>query len=72
MLVLGLGGGLRDDDVGALAGRGVGYRFVVVARAALATHVVEEQLAELERHADGHRGQETHNQQTARSLVREL
>ena len=52
MLVL--GGGLRDDD----AGWCVGYRLVVVARAALATHVVEEQLAELERHADGHRRQE--------------
>ena len=68
MLVLVLGGGLRDDDVGALAGRGVGDRFVVVARAALAADVVEQQLAELERHADGHRGQKTDDQQTARSL----
>ena len=69
LVVLGLSGGLRDHYVSALAGRGVGDRFVVVAGAALATHVVEEQLAELERHANGHRGQETHNQQTARSLV---
>ena len=68
MLVLVLGGGLRDDDVSALAGRGVGDRFVVVARAALAADVVEQQLAELERHADGHRGQKTDDQQTARSL----
>ena len=52
MLVLVLGGGLPDDDASGalLAGRGVGDRLVVVARAALATHVVEEQLAELERH----------------------
>ena len=62
MLVL--GGGLRDDD----AGRGVRDRVVVVARAALAADVVEQQLAELERHADGHRGQKTDDQQTARSL----
>ena len=47
MLVLGLGG------VSALAGRGVGDRLVVVARAALATHVVEEQLAELGAKAPG-------------------
>ena len=67
MLVLGRG--LRDNDAGSLVGRRVGYRLVVVARAALATHVVEEQLAELERHADGHRGQETNNQQTTRPLV---
>ena len=45
MLVLALGGGLRDDDVSALAGRRVEDRVVVVARAALATHVVEEQPA---------------------------
>ena len=45
MLVLALGGGLHDDDVGALAGRGVGDRLVVVAGTALATHVVEEQPA---------------------------
>ena len=64
VLVLGLGGGLR-----ALPGRRVGYRLVVVAWAALATHVVEEQPAELERHADGHRRQETNDQQTARPLV---
>ena len=69
MLVLVLGGGLRDDDVSALAGRGVGDRLVVVARAALATHVVEEQLAELERHPNSHRRQETNDQQTARPLV---
>ena len=43
MLVL--GGGLRDDDVSALAGRGVGDRVVVVARAALAADVIEQQLA---------------------------
>ena len=47
MLVLVLGGGLRDDDVSTLSGRRVEDRVVVVARAALATHVVEEQLAEL-------------------------
>ena len=45
MLVLGLGGGLRDDDVCALSGRGVEDRLIVVARAAFATHVVEEQTA---------------------------
>ena len=69
LVVLGLSGGLSDDRVGTLSGRRVEDRLVVVARAALATHVVEEQLAELERHADGHRGQETHNQQTTRALV---
>ena len=47
MLVLVLGGGLRDDDVSTLSGRRVEDRVVVVAGAALATHVVEEQLAEL-------------------------
>ena len=55
-MVLGLGG------VGALAGRRVGYRVVVVARAALTAHVIEQQLAELERHADGHRGQEAYDE----------
>ena len=47
MLVLVLGGGLPDDDASGalLAGRGVGDRLVVVAGAALATHVVEEQPA---------------------------
>ena len=68
-MVLGLSGGLSDDRFGTLSGRRVEDRVVVVARAALATHVVEEQLAELERHADGHRGQETNNQQTTRPLV---
>ena len=43
MLVLALGGGLRDDDgISTLSGRGVEDRLVVVARAAFATHVVEE------------------------------
>ena len=67
MLVLG-GSGLSDDRVGTLSGRRVEDRVVVVARAALAADVVEQQLAELERHADGHRGQKTDDQQTARSL----
>ncbi len=58
MLVLGLGGGLRDDDVSALAGWRVGYRFVVVTRTAFATNVVEQQLTQFEGHPDGHRGQE--------------
>ena len=69
LVVLGLSGGLSDDRVGMLSGRRVEDRVVVVARAALATHVVEEQLAELERHADGHRGQETNDQQATRALV---
>ena len=55
LVVLGLSGGLSDDCGGTLSDRCVEDRLVVVARAALATHVVEEQLAELERHADGHR-----------------
>ena len=59
MLVL--GGGLRDDDVSALAGRGVGDRVVVVAGAALTAHVIEQQLAQLERHPDGHRRQEAYD-----------
>ena len=51
MLVLVLGGGLRDDDISALAGRGVEDRVVVVARAALAADVIEQQLAELEQNS---------------------
>ena len=50
LVVLGLSGGLSDDRVGTLSGRRVEDRVVVMARDALATHVVEEQLAELERH----------------------
>ena len=42
MLVLALGGGLRDDGISTLSGRGIEDRLVVVARAAFATHVVEE------------------------------
>ena len=48
LVVLGLGDGLSDDRVGTLSGRRVEDRVVVVARAAIATHVVEEQLAELD------------------------
>ena len=61
MLVLVLGGGLRDDDVSALSGRRVEDRVVVVARAALTAHVIEQQLAQFKRHADGHRRQKTND-----------